>query len=112
MLEVVGTDASRAEVVVVAGFGRSADWYRNIVSTPPLEIAIGRRRFAPDWRLLDDSEAAAVLGRYERRHRLLRPAVRVVLSRLVGWTYDGSEGSRRRLVAELPFVAFRPAEGL
>jgi hypothetical protein len=35
--------------------------------------------------------------------------VRRVLSWLVGWRYDSSEDVRRRLVRELPVVAFRPA---
>jgi hypothetical protein len=32
-----------------------------------------------------------------------------VLSALVGRHYEGSDAARRRLVRELPLVAFRPA---
>lgn len=35
--------------------------------------------------------------------------MRLVLSKLVGWRYDGSEDARRRLVEELPVIAFRRA---
>ena len=49
-----------------------------------------------------------MLAGYERRNRWVAPVVRAVLSRLVGWHYDGSESARRRLVGELPMVAFRP----
>ena len=106
VLEVVGrTDDD--EVVVVAGFGHSADWFRNISALPPVEVAIGRDRFRPTARVLPDEEAAAVLAGYERRNRLVAPVVRRVLGWLVGWEYDGSAAARARLVQELPFVAFR-----
>jgi hypothetical protein len=55
------------------------------------------------------ADAAAVLGDYERRNRLAAPIVRLVLSRLVGWRYDGSGSARERLVGERPILAFRPA---
>ena len=109
VLEVVGP-AGPGEVVVVAGFGRSADWFRNISALPPIEVAIGRQRFRPVARVLPAEEAAAVLADYERRNRLAGPVVRRVLGWLVGWEYDGSAAARARLVQELPFVAFRRAE--
>ena len=108
VLEVVGEAGD--EVVVVAGFGRSSDWFRNIAALPPIEVAIGRDRFRPQARVLPDEEAAAVLADYERRHRLVAPVVRRVLGWLVGWEYDGSAAARNRLVQELPFVAFHRAD--
>lgn len=108
MLEVVGEDRVVGEVFVMAGLGRSAQWYRNVRAGHALEIAIGRERFRPSCREPDSAEAANVLAAYERRNRLLAPVLRLVLSRLVGWRYDGSPAGRQRLVAELPLVAFRP----
>jgi hypothetical protein len=49
-----------------------------------------------------------VVRSYERRNRFIAPVIRLVLSRLLGWRYNGSEGDRRRLVAQLTLVAFRP----
>lgn len=108
MLEVIGRGANSSEVIVIAGLGRSADWYRNIQATPAAEIAIGRLRYRPRFRVLEESEAFTTLADYERRNRLAAPVVRRALSWLVGWPYDGSDSCRRRLVAELPVVAFRP----
>ncbi|MFC4942845.1 nitroreductase family deazaflavin-dependent oxidoreductase [Pseudonocardia sp. GCM10023141] len=108
MLEVVGVGREPAEFIVLSGTGRSADWYRNLQARPAVEVAIGRERFAPRHRVLGATEALAVLADYERRNRWAAPVIRVVLSRLVGWTYDGTPDARRRLVAELPFVALRP----
>lgn len=107
VLEVVGTGAG--EVMVVAGLGRSADWYRNLAAAPAIEVAVGRRKFAPAHRVLGETEAAEVIAAYEHRNRWVRPVVHRLLSKLVGWRYDGSEPARRRLVGQLPIVAFRPA---
>lgn len=110
VLEVIGANLAAGEVIVIAGLGRSADWYRNLQAHPAVEVVVGRRRFRPAHRVLDEPEAAAVLAAYERRNRWLAPVVHRVLSWLVGWSYDGSDSARRRLVRELPVVAFRPAE--
>jgi hypothetical protein len=110
VLEVVGPGPWPGEVVVMAGFGPSADWLRNIQALPPVQVEIGRDRFRPVARVLEEPEAVAVLADYERRNRLVAPVVRRVLSWLVGWRYDGSAAARDRLVKELPLVAFRRAD--
>jgi deazaflavin-dependent oxidoreductase (nitroreductase family) len=108
MLEVIGADRAGGEVFVMVGLGRRAQWYRNVTAGGAVEIAIGRERFHPAYRELAPAEAAAVLGDYERRNRVLTPIVRAMLSRLLGWHYDGTPTARRRLVAERPILAFRP----
>jgi deazaflavin-dependent oxidoreductase (nitroreductase family) len=110
MLEVVGENRDRHEVIVVAGLGRSAQWYRNLLADKATEVAIGRERFAPRYRELDPAEAAAVLAEYEQRNRYIAPVVRRVLSWLVGWHYDGTEVKRLQLASELPMVALRPED--
>ncbi len=109
MLEVIANDRARHEVFVMVGLGRRAQWYRNVIAGGAVELAIASERFRPDYRELAPAEAAAVLGDYERRNRLLAPIVRAVLGRLVGWRYDGSPAARERLVSERPILAFRPA---
>lgn len=107
VLEVIGTDPAAGEVMVIAGMGRSSDLYRNIQANPAVEVVVGRRRFAPAYRALDETEAAMVMAEYERRNRWVLPIVHPVLSKLLGWRYDGSESARARLVRVLPVVAFR-----
>ena len=109
MLEVIGEDRDRHELFVMVGLGRSAQWYRNVVTGGAVEVAISRERFRPAYRELESVEAAAVLGDYEERNRVVTAIVRVVLSRLVGWHYDGSPPARQRLVLERPILALRPA---
>lgn len=107
VLEVIGTKPAAGEVMVIAGMGPSSDWYRNIQANPAIEVVVGRSRFPPAHRALDETEAAAVVAEYERHNRWVLPVIRPVLSKLLGWHYDGSETARTRLVRRLPIVAFR-----
>ena len=108
VLEVIGTRPG--ELLVLVGFGPSADRYRNLRAARTVEVGHRRDRFRAAWRTLEPDAAAAALAEYERRHRLITPVVRLVLSRLLGWRYDGSVASRRRLVRKLPVVALRPVD--
>jgi deazaflavin-dependent oxidoreductase (nitroreductase family) len=108
MLEVIGQDRHTGEILVLAGLGHSAQWLRNVQAGNAIEVAIARGRFRPRHRMLEPQEASAVLAEYERRNRWVAPVVRRVLSRLVGWRYDGSPDARLRLVSQLPVVGFRP----
>lgn len=108
VLEVVEWDSSAREAIVVSGFGRSAQWYKNVRAVPPVEVRIGRDRFAPNVRVLGTDEASQVLARYERRNRIVAPIIRRMLSKTSGIDYDGSASSRSELVEALPIVAFRP----
>ncbi|MFD9891641.1 nitroreductase family deazaflavin-dependent oxidoreductase [Amycolatopsis sp. NPDC059027] len=110
VLEVIGSAPASGEVMVVAGLGPGADWYRNIRASPPLEVVVGRRRFTPRHRVLDEEEAFAVMTAYERRNRWIRPILRPLLGKLVGRPYDGSDAARRGLVSQLPIVAFGPRQ--
>jgi deazaflavin-dependent oxidoreductase (nitroreductase family) len=108
VLEVIHYDRASGEAVVLAGWGTGAQWLKNLETGHGREVQIGRDRFVPAYRVLPAEEAAADLAGYERRNRLIAPIVRRVLGMLVGWRYDGSAAARRRVVAQLPLVGFRP----
>ena len=108
VVEVLGRLPQEDAYVVMAGFGRSTDWLRNLQAGGGREVAVGRRRFCPVMRELSEDEAVTVLADYERRNRLIAPIVRAVLSRLLGWRYTGTADQRRRVVRELPLVALAP----
>jgi deazaflavin-dependent oxidoreductase (nitroreductase family) len=110
MLEVVAWDEVAREAIVMSGFGRASQWYRNVLARDPVEVRIARVRFAPRVRQLDVDEAADVLAGYEERNRIAAPLIRGILSKLAGFRYDGTESARRRLVQVLPLVAFRPRD--
>jgi deazaflavin-dependent oxidoreductase (nitroreductase family) len=109
VVEVVRYDRGTGEAVVVSGFGRSADWFRNITAGGPAYVDFGSGPRRAAHRVLDTDEAITVFVDYERRNRAFMPLFRPVLSRLLGWTYDGSDDARRRLVEDLPMLALRPA---
>jgi deazaflavin-dependent oxidoreductase (nitroreductase family) len=107
VLEVMDYRKEGPEAVVMSGFGRDADWFRNIEATSPAEVDIGTQHFNAAHRILSIAEAAEVLRLYEQRNRIMTPIVRKVLSRLLGWRYTGSDEERTRVVEQLPLVAFR-----
>ena len=50
------------------------------------------------------------LQRYEEHSGMPKGLVRSVLSRLLGWRYDGSVQARRRAVEQLTLLGLRPAQ--
>lgn len=106
VLEVVEYREEGPEAVVVSAFGRNADWLRNIEATRGPEIVIGSQRFVVEHHFLGEEEAMRVIAGYERRNWLITPIVRLGFSRLLGWRYGSSTSDRRRLVDQLPLIAF------
>ncbi len=109
VVEVTAYDRGTGEAVVVSGFGRTADWYRNVTAGGGTYVDFGSGPRRAAYRELDADEALEVFRGYERRNRALMPLFRPVLSWLLGWPYDGSDAARRRLVEDLPMLALRPA---
>lgn len=106
MLEVVAWNPATEEATVISGFGAKANWYLNALGGGAEEIRISRDRFRPAVRRVEGEEATRIVADYEHRNRLAKPLVRAVLARLAGHAYDGSEEARRKLIDELPLVAF------
>jgi len=104
VLEVLRQDHATGEFIVVAGYGKTSDWYRNIQATPALEIHVGGRRFTPIQRFLTPQEVYKEFEDYEARH----PRTARTLAGMIGLEYDGSEGQRRTLATELPMIALSP----
>ena len=111
VLEIVEYRKEGPEAVVISAFGPGADWLRNIAASPNLEVVIGSKHFTATYRVIGEDESVGVLVGYQRRNRFIAPIVRLGFSWLLGWKFDGSEEHRRRLAAQLPFIAFRPRSG-
>lgn len=108
VLEVVEYRKAGPEVVVANGFGPDSDWLRNIEARPGEEVTVGSQHFVASHRFLGEDEAMRVIQGYEHRNRFIAPVVRRGFSWLLGWQYRGGESDRRRLVGQLPLIAFRP----
>lgn len=109
VVEVIRYDGATGSIVVMSGFGRRSDWYRNIQAREATSITVGRHEFVPTHEELSEDEAVAAVAEYERRHLLAAPLIQAVISGLVGWKYDGTDAGRHRLVQHLPLVRFSPA---
>ena len=109
VLEVIRYDRDSGGSVVLSGRGETADWYRNILANPALEIWTGGERYVPKQRFLAPEENHAVISGYARHH----PLVFRLLVKAFGFGYPlkGSEDERRKYAESLRLVAFRPSEG-
>ncbi len=106
VLEVVHYDPATHESAVLSAYGPKADWYQNIVASPPIEVRTAGRRYIPQYRLLDVDERFAALQAYQRRYRRAFQAV----MRFLGHDYDGSEASLHALADSTLMVGFRPSD--
>lgn len=105
VLEVVSYDPDRPEAVVVSGWGKRSDWYRNICAAPALEVRVGRHRWiAPRQRMLEADETIAVLIAYRQRH----PRAWRRIAPMLGFPLDPASPEARAQVSELPAFAFAP----
>ncbi|WP_454855870.1 nitroreductase family deazaflavin-dependent oxidoreductase [Promicromonospora soli] len=109
VLEVLRYDRDTGEAVVISAFGEGAQWLRNLRANGDARISFGRTARRAEFRLLDADEAFDVMTGYERRYGILRPLVRRTLGLFVDFDYQGTDEDRRRLVGQLPMLAFRPA---
>lgn len=67
VLEVIGTPKD-GELLVASGWGRRAQWFRNVMADPRIEVRLGRRHFAAEVSPLSEPAAAEALREYARAH--------------------------------------------
>lgn len=100
VLEVVDHPAADT-YVVASGFGRKAQWFRNIQSNPRVRVYAGSRPPAPATaRVLDPPEADRTLANYRRRHRRTWEQFKPVLEETLGARITDTDTS-------LPMVELR-----
>ena len=81
VVEVVDRGPNR--LLIVSGFGRRAQWYRNLEANGVAFVSIGTASRVPaKVRLLDDAESRVALDDYARRHPLAYRVLEPVLTRL------------------------------
>lgn len=101
VLEVIDSPQPGA-YVVASGFGRHAQWYRNIEADPHVRLWVrSRRPVSAEARPLAPEEATAALRRYADAHPRAWASLAPVLEQTLG-ARIGTEGT------DLPLVALRP----
>jgi deazaflavin-dependent oxidoreductase (nitroreductase family) len=105
VIEVVDYDAHKGSVVVVAAWGKKADWYQNILAEPHVTIVLGSKRSPAIARVLSKDEARVHLQTYAERH----PAALRELDMLVeGGGRRETEDIIQTFVDTMPAVEFAP----
>ncbi len=103
-LEVIRYDPVTRESVVLSGWGKKADWYRNISASPALEVRIGRERYVPEQTFLDPEKTHSTIYEFASRH----PWEIRLFARLLGYPLYGSEAEQRAFAEAVQLVALRP----
>lgn len=89
----LGRKTGKIRYTVLSAYGARADWYRNILAHPAIEMRTGESRYPPQFRTLDAEERFQALRTYERRHRCC-VSHRDALSRLpLRWRRNGAARS-------------------
>jgi deazaflavin-dependent oxidoreductase (nitroreductase family) len=101
---VLADDPVSGEVVICSGWGPDADWIKNVRAGGAQQVYIGRDRFVPEHRFLNDDEAVAVGVAFRGRH----PHRLRLISKILGWGDLSTEAALRGFVQRHPFVAFKP----
>lgn len=105
VVEVLSFSRAVPEVVVVAGWGAKADWYRNLVAAPALEVRVGATSWLePEHRYLCDAEALAAFECY----RLANPRSWKMLAPMLGLPSGPGDPRWEEAVCALPAIAFTP----
>lgn len=105
-LEVVHREPAAGVYVIASGWGERAQWFRNVMATPRVEVMVGVRRFAADARRLPVDEAHAILTDYTRRHP---KAFRTLSKFMVGEPLEPNADGARALAEVVPLVSVTPA---
>ena len=75
VLEILEYRKEGPEAVVMSAFGPTADWLRNIETSPDPEVVIGSQPFFATYRVLDEADAVRVITGYEQRNWLIAPII-------------------------------------
>jgi deazaflavin-dependent oxidoreductase (nitroreductase family) len=103
VLEVLQYDRAKERYVVFAGWGKQADWVKNVEKTPQVVIQVGQHSFHAQAVRLSPEEAETVVLAYAQRYPRLFP---LLLRLLLGYRTDGTEENVRALARRSIVMAF------
>ncbi len=105
VLAVLRFDPKTGEIMAISAWSAS-EWYKNIRTSPALQVDTGFTRYAPVHCSLSSEEIARLFEDYRRRH----PIFSRIVCRIPGWKWDSSHEEFLELANTLRGVAFRPKE--
>lgn len=100
VVEVVAYDAVSHSWTVASGYGKQAQWYRNLRHAPGGTVQVGRHRHHVSAYFLDPEEGVEVMAEYAPRH----PRAARLLCRYLGLPSDGTADAYRAAGRQIAFV--------
>ena len=97
----ISYDRASRESLVVAGWGRRSDWYRNVLTGNAVCVRTAGQRYVPEHRILPEAEAREALGRYEIENGLATRLIR-------GLFGLGPSEAFADLAVRMPVLGLRP----
>lgn len=104
VVEVVNKNNETGAFVVASGFGKQADWYKNLMVHQQVTIQVGRKRINARAERLPAPQAAEALLDYHQRH----PTALRTLAKILGYQTDGSQEDIHFLAEVIPMICFSP----
>jgi deazaflavin-dependent oxidoreductase (nitroreductase family) len=103
--EVVGYDPAAPAATVIAAWGGTPDWYRNLLAAPAIEVRVGTHRWTrPCHRILDGQETLRALRDYQRAH----PRVWRRIAPLLGFPVAADDPRWPEVAERVHAVTFSP----
>lgn len=103
VLEVVRYERKTNTFIVTAGFGKTSQWYRNIIANPEVTIQSGGQTYKARAELLTPQQAGEELLSFAQRYPF-----EARFSGVLGYEVDGTLADYRAMGEMMPFVAFKP----
>lgn len=101
VLEVVSYKRSEQRCVIASGWGEKAQWFRNILANPSVEVTLATRNYQASARRLDTREAEHELRDYASRHSW---SFRQLHRSMLGASFHGLDQEFHQLAVQLPLV--------
>lgn len=104
VLEVVSHDTAAGSFYVVSGWGRKADWYRNIHKQPLVAVRVGGRRFAAKAEDVPKAQATDLMDEYARRHPV---AFKELTEFFLSEHLEPGKDASGRIVEKMPMIVLQ-----
>lgn len=101
VLEVVSYNNSTHRCVIASGWGEKAQWFRNIIANPDVEVILGTHRHRAKARRMEQNEAERELRDYARRHPW---SMKQLNKSMLGRPFHGSDEDFEQLATQVPLV--------
>ncbi|MCP4424135.1 MAG: nitroreductase family deazaflavin-dependent oxidoreductase [Chloroflexi bacterium] len=106
VVEVAHYNPDNGAYLIASGWGKSADWHKNLLKTPEIKIQVGWRKMGVTAVPLTSEQSGEAMVDYARRYP---QAAKILMKRLLGVEMEGTEADYRALGQDVvPFISLQP----